>query len=244
MEDVIGQAFALWAEIHPIWKAIGVVTFLFYKKAVSDLEVATGYVLNGTVTTKWVKKTELRIRSKKLRYSLWFFPNPIFAELMTDKEADDEIKRKADDFLKDPQNAEYFHESSSIDFRDRDALFVLKVTSQEQKAPRVIASMLNHLAMANVYTEFQNRKSGRRISYLHFRVQKPGVEDGEVAPLGHWEVDFRLEWDGKPRLVGRILNPSIHRFFINEPRKQYRAAFEFARRQMVKVFRLVRNRLA
>lgn len=226
--DLLGN---FWQSVHPIWAAITATLFLFYKKAISDLEVSTGYIVAGSVALgHGATVPTLMVRARKVRYSWFIVPNPIFVEILGPKDGKKEIDEKEHDFMHKGFDSDQVVERVHIDYEVGEPLFFLKVTSQEGQTPRVVASALNYVATANVKVEFSEPRTHRRISYIEFRLNKPGVWDSEVLPGTHFDINFRVEWNGKPRAIGRILTWVLHSTFINYPSKTYRLVFEKLRR--------------
>lgn len=209
--------------IHPIWVYTSAVAFLFYKKAISDLEVSTGYLLAGNIdSSRGNEIPELHVLARKFRYVFWFIPSPIFAKILSPSQAIRETKERERDFVAHGLYAKSVLETIHSDFTVGDALCVLRITSQESKPPRVIASALNYIVTANVYVEFYEPWSSRRVSYIEFRLNRPGGWDSAITTKSIYNINFRVEWQGKPRLVGRILTFLIHSTFINFSISKYR----------------------
>lgn len=230
MNILLEQLEGLWNTVHPIWASITAVLFLFYKKAISDLEVSTGYIVAGSVALgHGAASPALTIRARKVRYSWFIVPNPIFVELLSAKDAKREIDEKEHDFMHKGFGSDQVVERVHIDYEVGDPLFFLKVISQEGQTPRVIASALNYVATANVKVEFSEQRTHRRVSYIEFRLNRPGVWDSEVLPGTHFDINFRVEWNGKPRAIGKILTWILHTTFVNYPLRTYRLIFEKVR---------------
>lgn len=218
---------ALWEVVTSVYGLLGGVLLLFYKKAISDLELSTGYHISGLIEKKRGSVSEadstLTLSSKKLRYMLLLFPAPIFAEPLNKNQYDTERSRLDSQLLGGEGEDILVFEGFSEDFAGMEPAIYLKLVSQEEGTPRVIASSNNVVVVPNVVFEATDPMTRRRISLVEFRVTKAGVLDSGVSTDSAIKINFRAEWDGRARWLGRAMTWGIHGLLINSHKKAYRS---------------------
>lgn len=204
-----------------IYTWIGALALLFYKKAISDLEIASGYLIQGTIS-----QSVLSVSAKKLRYIYFIIPMPILVKLISDKE----FKLRESDFFEQEhkrvqQNDLPSLESLSQDFQAHSPSLYIEIISFEQKVPTITMSCNNLIIVPNVFLHFYSDQTRKFHTLVEIRAYRLGPMESGTSISSTDKVDFQIRWLGSERFIGKYLTKILDKVFVKD-NLEHRSLFQ------------------